>query len=57
MADDKYIVKRRVGDYVRYICPVCGMTLMISDESRHVEPPKMCGRCGEEVFEMEDEKD
>ena len=42
MDNDKYIVKRRVGDYVRYI---------------YVDPPKMCGRCGEEVFEMEDEKD
>lgn len=37
--------------YVRYVCPVCMSTLLISDEKVPPELPTSCGHCGAEIEE------
>ena len=47
----KYVIRQVEPDgYARFICPNCGNTLFISDETTEVDLPDHCGHCGRDVY-------
>ena len=47
----KFAIRRiEPNGYARFICPNCGNTLFISDETADIDPPRTCGHCGKEVY-------
>lgn len=48
----KYVIRKQDGDFVRYMCPECGKTLLISDGKSPIDLPEICGHCGKDVYFM-----
>lgn len=49
----KFAIRRvEANNCVRYICPHCGTTLVISDETAPFDLPDVCGHCGRDVYFM-----
>ena len=40
--------------YTRYICPHCGNTITISDDTTSVDLPEFCGRCGRDIYHKQE---
>lgn len=56
MGDLKFVIEREEGKYIRYICPHCGATIMISDGTAEVELSERCGHCGRHLHYRENKE-
>lgn len=54
----RYVITRKETSggqaYTRYICPHCGNTIMISDNTTPINLPEFCGRCGRDIYHKEE---
>lgn len=56
MSDLKFVIEREEGKYIRYMCPHCGATILISDRTTEIELSERCGHCGRKLHLRENKQ-